>query len=181
MTKLVYSSAAETVAVEQTGKLNLLVVEDDEADAYLIGRALSDNPVVGSVAQARNGLEALEMVERGGFVPEIAFIDLRMPLMSGFDLMLAFTHLPQANFPMVVLTSSSAPKDAIRSRLRNAVRVIVKPDTVAEMYAVLQSAIETVCRAGLATAMSARTPAYPVMGRRQPSLRRRPSDPEVPT
>jgi hypothetical protein len=46
---------------------------------------------------------------------------------------------------MVVLTSSASPADAIRSRLRSAIRVVTKPDTVAAMYAVLKTTIEGVC------------------------------------
>jgi CheY-like chemotaxis protein len=125
--------------------LSLLLVEDDEADAYLIGRALTDNPAIGKVTHARDGVEALRMVERGEVEPDLAFIDLHMPLMDGFALLVAFTNSYSVTFPMVVLTSSSSPSDAIRSRLRNAVRVITKPDSVAEMQALLKAVIRDVC------------------------------------
>jgi CheY-like chemotaxis protein len=80
----------------------------------------------------------------GGLEPDIAFIDLRMPRMDGFELMAAFTVRGDLAFPMVALTSSSAPDDAIRSRLRNAVRVLIKPDTVPEMSAALKNSIDAV-------------------------------------
>ena len=126
----------------------ILVVEDDEADAYLICRALSDNPAVGRVVHARDGLEALALVERGEVKPDLAFIDLRMPRMDGFDLLVAFSSCLKLDFPMVVLTSSAARRDAIRSRLRRAIRVITKPDKVAELYAVLETTVEDLIRPG---------------------------------
>src|SRR5580658_5683531 len=66
--------------------LCVLVAEDDEADAFLLGRTLADYPAVGKVVHARDGIEALAMVERGEVAPDLAFIDLHMPRMNGFDL-----------------------------------------------------------------------------------------------
>ena len=69
--------------------------------------------------------------------------------MGGLDLLVALTgRAADAGFPMVVLTSSSAPADAIRSKLRSATRVVTKPRTVMELYAVLTTTIEAVCPSG---------------------------------
>jgi CheY-like chemotaxis protein len=127
--------------------LSILLVEDDEADAYLIHRALWDHPAVGEIVHVRDGVEAVAMVERGGLDPDLALIDLRMPRIDGFALLVAFSNNVELTFPMVVLTSSSAPDDAIRSRLRNALRVIVKPETIAEMSAALKASIDAAWRA----------------------------------
>jgi CheY-like chemotaxis protein len=169
------SASPARVGVRQL-HLCVLMVEDNEADAYLIGRALADNPMVARVVHAHDGYEALDMVDRGLVTPDLAIIDLHMPRMNGFDLMLAFSTRPQLNFPMVVLTSSSAPKDAIRSRLRSALRVVIKPDTVTELYAMIQSAIETTCHPnadGSNTRLVGPQP-HPLMNRRPPTLRRQP-------
>jgi CheY-like chemotaxis protein len=155
--------------------LCILAVEDDDADAYLICRALGDNPAVGKVVHARDGVAALAMVESGEVAPDIAFIDLRMPRMDGFDLLVAVATQPRLGFPMVVLTSSGSPDDAIRSRLRGATRVIAKPATVAELYAVLKAAIEAICPGGRAGAT--RPPLNPGlqrMGQAGTRLRRAP-------
>src|ERR1700692_4611622 len=94
-------------------------VEDDDADSYLISHALADIPAIGAVVLARDGLEALSLVDRGVIVPDLALIDLHMPRLSGFGLLFAFAGRTAPVFPMVVLTSSSSPTDAIRSRLRS--------------------------------------------------------------
>jgi CheY-like chemotaxis protein len=164
----------ETVAFAPRPGLCVLVVEDDDADSYLIGRALEDNPAIGTMFHARDGIEALAMVERGEVSPDLALIDLHMPRMDGFGLLFALSGRPGPDFPMVVLTSSSSPSDAIRSRLRSAVRVVTKPDTVAEMYAVLNTTIEAVCRSGarIAHQRATKTADYLVLNAPVAGLRR---------
>ena len=135
----------ETIAPGLPAGLCVLLVEDDDADTYLIGRALEDNPAIGTIFHARDGIEALAMLERGEVAPDLALIDLHMPRMDGFGLLFALSGREGPSFPLVVLTSSSSPSDAIRSRLRRASRVITKPDTIAEMYALLETTIEAVC------------------------------------
>jgi two-component system response regulator len=141
--------------------LCVLVVEDDDADVYLIHRALADNPAIGAIVLARDGIEALALIDRGVVAPDLALIDLHMPRMDGFGLLFAFAGRPEPKFPMVVLTSSSSPGDAVRSRLRRAIRVVTKPDTITEMYAVLKTTIEGVCHPNARNKISSlRAPEY---------------------
>ncbi len=111
--------------------LRIMIVEDDEADAYLIKKVLSEHPRTGQVIRAIDGVDALEMLA-GGLLPDIAFIDLNMPRMNGF----ALVHelgVRRLSFPMVVLTSSSAPSDLSRRRLARAGQVLTKPPAVSQM------------------------------------------------
>jgi CheY-like chemotaxis protein len=151
------SSPKAAAAAEESGRsagLCVLVVEDDEADAYLISRALSRHPSVGTVVRAPDGVEALRMVEQGEVAPDLAFIDLHMPRKNGFNLLAAFGGA-ELSFPMVVLTSSTAPTDAVRSRLRGAMRVVTKPETVDGMEEALAYAIAAVLPIGSRPAAAA--------------------------
>jgi CheY-like chemotaxis protein len=175
------AALADAVVLDQAPGLCVLVVEDDDADTYLINRALEDNPAVGTMFHASDGAEALAMVERGEVAPDPALIDLQMPRMDGFGLLSALSGRAAPAFPMVVLTSSSSPTDAIRSRLRSAVRVVTKPDTVAEMYAVLKMTIEAVCRrpgVSIANPRPGKTPDYLLFSAPAARLRRPASDDE---
>ncbi len=124
--------------------ISVLLVEDDDTDAYLIGRVLSDNDAVASISRAKDGLQALAMVEAEKVSPDLALIDLHMPRMGGLELLVAFANLKVPRFPMIVVTSSSSQSDALRARLRSAVQVVVKPDTATEFDVVLKDAIEGV-------------------------------------
>ena len=132
----------------QRAALCVLVVEDDEADAYLISRALERQPTIGAVVRAPDGVKALRMVDLGEVAPDLAFIDLHMPLENGFDTLAAFAGRAGRAFPMVVLTSSSAPADALRSRLGGALQVINKPDTTEALEIALAAAIDAICPLG---------------------------------
>jgi len=174
------AALGETVILAPRRGLCVLVVEDDDADSYLIARALEDNPAIGTIFHAHDGIEALSMVERGEVAPDLALIDLHMPRMDGFGLLSALSRRAEPGFPMMVLTSSSSPTDAIRSRLRSAIRVVTKPDTVAEMYSVLKTAIEAICRPGARDPRPGRTPGYLLVGGPTPvALRRAPADQET--
>lgn len=128
--------------------ISVLLVEDDDTDAYLIGRVLSDNDAVANISRAKDGLQALAMVEAAEVSPDLALIDLHMPRMDGLELLVAFANLKGPRFPMIVVTSSSSQSDALRARLRSAVQVVVKPDTVTELDRVLKDAIEGVIGPG---------------------------------
>jgi signal transduction histidine kinase len=145
------ASEAMTVrrtAAPATDDLCVLVVEDSEADAYLIHRALFNHPAVGQVVHAHDGLEAQEMIDSGAVRPDLAFIDLQMPRLNGLELLVALACRAQCDFPMVVLTSSSLEADRLRSRIRGAVRVITKPNSVDQLAAALTVSIDAACAGG---------------------------------
>jgi CheY-like chemotaxis protein len=90
-------------------------------------------------------MEAQRLVQSGAVRPDLAFVDLHMPLMGGVELMEAFSAGKAGTFPSVVLTSSAAMSVAVSDRLSGVARVVLKPDTLAELIAVLRSAVDTVC------------------------------------
>jgi chemotaxis family two-component system response regulator Rcp1 len=118
-------------------RLRILLVEDDAADAYLIRRALKGMPRVVEVVLAENGVEALELIERGAIKPDLAFVDLRMPRKDGFALLRDFAISDSAKFPAVVLTSSKSGEDTVRSKKRGAIQFVTKPRTEQKLAAAL--------------------------------------------
>jgi chemotaxis family two-component system response regulator Rcp1 len=132
-----YYLADAYAASARKKKLRILLVEDDAADAYLIRRALKTNPRVGEVVLAENGVEALELIERGAIKPDLAFIDLRMPRKDGFALLRDFASNSEAKFPSVVLTSSKSGEDTVRYKKRGAIQFVTKPRTEQKLAAAL--------------------------------------------
>lgn len=114
-------------------RLEVLVVEDDEADAFLIRSALRNIPRVSRVVLAEDGVEALEWIDSGLINPDVAIIDLHMPRKNGFSLLVELSCRAKANITTIVLTSSKASADAARSKLRGADCFLTKPDTIEEL------------------------------------------------
>jgi two-component system chemotaxis sensor kinase CheA len=129
------------MAPGRSKRLQILLVEDDEADVYLIRRSLARNPRVREVVLAENGVD---LIDRGGVKPDLALIDLNMPRKDGFALLRDFTTRASAQFPSVVLTSSRARADVVRCLGRGAVAFLTKSKTVGEMAAELDRLIERV-------------------------------------
>jgi CheY-like chemotaxis protein len=124
--------------------LKVLLVEDDEPDAYLIEQSLSGNPKVGEILRAEDGVKALELVDKGWFSPDLAIIDIRMPRKDGLALLRDFAAMEQGGFPKVVLTSSAARADIRDAIHGGAVEFITKPASRRKLIAELDRVIANV-------------------------------------
>src|SRR6478672_7941228 len=95
-------------------RIHLLLVEDDDLDVMNVHRALAQAPEVASITVARDGVDALKMLRSGEVALErlVVLVDLRMPRMSGLDLLkeLRADHRLK-RLPTVVLTTSDDPHD----------------------------------------------------------------------
>jgi CheY-like chemotaxis protein len=121
--------------------LRVLLVEDDDADVYLIRRALAELPKVAEVRVARDGVEAIELIDSWSSGPDLAIIDLKMPRKDGFTLLREFAARKSAAFPAIVLTSSKAGADVYRAKKRGAVEFITKPNGVDRLKNALGEAL----------------------------------------
>lgn len=136
--------SCDSDTMNSSSGLQILLVEDDEADAYLIKNALNNNSRISCVVHAKDGVEALEMLENGMASPDLAIVDLHMPRKNGFSLLLDFAAADHARFPSVVLTSSRSGADALRSRKRGAGAVVVKPNTMQKLTCALDELISAI-------------------------------------
>ncbi|MEJ7596517.1 MAG: response regulator [Kofleriaceae bacterium] len=111
-------------------RIHLLLVEDDDLDVMNVHRALAQAAEVASITVARDGIEALILL-RGDELPMerlVILIDLRMPRMSGLDLLKelrADSRLKR--IPTVVLTTSDDPHDRDAAFCLGAAGYFVKP------------------------------------------------------
>jgi DNA-binding response OmpR family regulator len=102
---------------------DVLLVEDDAHEAELVVRALG--PRV-RVLTAPDGDSALEMMLASP--PRLVLLDLKMGGASGFEVLATVRGAPAlASVPVVVLTSSSDPRDVARAYELGAHGYVVKP------------------------------------------------------
>src|SRR3569833_2933961 len=70
--------------------VNILLVEDDQLDVMDIKRSLSKLNILFNLNTAKNGQEAVSLLNdsaSGGSLPDIALIDINMPKMNGLELL----------------------------------------------------------------------------------------------
>jgi two-component system, response regulator len=97
----------------------ILLVEDNPDDEHLTLRALKKVPARLDVSVARDGQEAIDHLEQTASLPDLVLLDLKLPKISGLDVLRRTRqNLRTADLLIVVLTSSDEPSD-IRSSYRH--------------------------------------------------------------
>jgi len=131
--------------VNEFETVEILLVEDSDADAELISRALRKNNLVNNVVRLRDGVEALEFVfregafsRRGGGQPRLILLDLKMPKLGGIEVLRRMKADERTKvIPVVMLTSSAEEQDVLESYKLGVNSYLVKPVDFAAFAAVI--------------------------------------------
>jgi len=119
-----------------TGSVDLLLVEDQPSDAELALRALRDLDLGTEIHLVENGAEALDFVfGRNGYdartveeAPGVILLDLKLPKVSGHDVLRALkSDARTEDLPVVVLSSSRESRDVKRCYELGVNSYVVKP------------------------------------------------------
>lgn len=113
----------------------MLLVEDDARDVELTLEALEESNLANEVDIARDGKEALDyLYYRGRFAdraqgtPAVVLLDLKMPKVSGIDVLRQIKSDENLKMiPVVVLSSSGEERDVIESYTLGVNAYVVKP------------------------------------------------------
>jgi two-component system, response regulator len=105
----------------------LLLVEDNEDEELLTIRALRKNHIHNPVVVARDGQEAIDVL-CGGLIPAVVILDLKLPKLSGLQVLERVRSNPRTRLlPVVVLTSSREEQDIVESYRLGANSYVRKP------------------------------------------------------
>ena len=115
------------------GECNILLVEDNPADARLAVEAFRETNVTCGVDIVDDGIKAMQYLRREAPYqasprPDLILLDLNLPRMNGREVLAelkADVHLQQ--IPVVVLTTSAAAKDVENAYSLHANCYITKP------------------------------------------------------
>lgn len=125
--------------------IEILLVEDDEGDVLLTTEALEASKVTNNMHVARNGEEALKFLRREqGYHdvprPDIVLLDLNLPRIDGREVLAQIKSDPELRrIPIVVLTTSEAEEDILRSYDLHANAYVTKPVDFERFLEVIQS------------------------------------------
>lgn len=114
----------------------ILLVEDNEDDVFLMQRALKAAGIRNPLQLASDGAMALDYLSGAGKfsdrslfpLPEIIFLDLKLPVKNGFEVLSWIRNQAELEgLPVVILSSSEEPKDSKRAADLRADSYLVKP------------------------------------------------------
>jgi len=113
--------------------IEILLVEDNPGDARLTQEALHEGKIRNNLHHARDGVEALAFLKHEGEFanapkPDLVLLDLNLPRKDGREVLAEMKQDPRLRtIPVVVLTTSEAENDIVRSYELHANCYITKP------------------------------------------------------
>lgn len=113
--------------------IDILLVEDSAADVRLTREALRNTKVINRLTVANDGVQALSMLRNQGQYadlprPDLILLDLNLPRKDGRTVLAEIKQDPDLKrIPVVVVTSSAAEEDVVRSYDLHANCYVTKP------------------------------------------------------
>lgn len=113
--------------------IDILLVEDSAADVRLTREALRDTKLINRLTVASDGVQALAMLRKQGEYanlprPDLILLDLNLPKKNGRAVLEEIKQEPDLKrIPVVVVTSSTAEEDVVRSYDLHANCYVTKP------------------------------------------------------
>jgi CheY-like chemotaxis protein len=113
--------------------IDVLLVEDDPGDTLMIREAFADNKVRNSLTCVTDGVQAMEYLRREGEYagarrPDLILLDLNLPRKDGREVLAEIKgDADLFTIPVVVLTTSQAEEDVLRSYKLHANAYVTKP------------------------------------------------------
>ncbi len=113
--------------------IDVLLVEDDPGDVLMTREAFEENKVANRLAVVPDGVDAMAFLRKEGEyadapTPDLVLLDLNLPRMDGREVLAAMKSDPELRrIPVVVLTTSEAEEDVLRSYSLHANAYVTKP------------------------------------------------------
>jgi len=122
----------------------VLLVEDNHGDVLLTKRAFGEAKIANHLSVANTGEEAVAMLRKEGAwekmqTPDIVLLDLNLPQMSGQDVLKIIKEDAKLkHIPVIILSSSRAEQDVVKSYDLHANGYVVKPVNLEKFNEVVQ-------------------------------------------
>jgi len=122
--------------MKKSGVVEILLVEDNQADEELTLRALKKGKIANTIFVVRDGAEALDYLFCKGeyrdrdtlLRPKVILLDLKLPKIDGLEVLRQIRNSDLTRLiPVVVLTSSREERDIVESYRLGVNSFIVKP------------------------------------------------------
>ena len=119
---------------DNAAPFDILLVEDEPADAHLVRSALKESRIYCNLHHAVDGIDALDFLrgqgetKRSALNPDMILLDLNMPRMNGREFLAEIkADAALKAIPVVVLTTSDVERDVVASYRMGAAGYITKP------------------------------------------------------
>lgn len=114
-------------------KIQILLVEDNDGDILLISEALEEGRILNELQIAKDGQEAILLLTKAGeyinaITPDIILLDINLPKKNGHEVLKFIkNNAALKQIPVIMLTTSSTPRDVVEAYREHANCYITKP------------------------------------------------------
>lgn len=111
----------------------VLLIEDDPGDRLLVEEVFDEQGASGNLRSVEDGVQALDYLHRRAEFadatrPDLILLDLNLPRVNGREVLERIKSDPDlASIPVIVLTTSAAEEDVLRSYSAHASAYVTKP------------------------------------------------------
>jgi len=90
--------------------LKILVVDDDMINRKLLQMLLKKHPMISDIIEAKNGSEALDIVDKESDI-NLILLDIMMPILDGVGFLKIFrANMKSSHIPVIVLSTDDSRK-----------------------------------------------------------------------
>ncbi len=128
--------------------IEILLLEDEAADAYLVKIALKENKILARLHHVVDGYEGLSFLQQKDEYsnmprPDLILLDLNMPRMNGYEFLAAVKNDERfKSIPIVVLTTSDVESDVVSAYQLGAASYITKPTGIDQFMSMINKISE---------------------------------------
>ena len=114
-------------------KLQTLIIEDEELARTLLRSYLKDHPDIEIIGECENGFDGVKAINEKK--PDLVFLDIQMPKITGFEMIELLDHKPQ------IIFTTAYDQYALKAFELNAVDYLLKPFSKERMLMAIEKVI----------------------------------------
>ncbi len=134
-------------------KLRTIIVEDEELARNLMKSFLKDNEDIEIIAECENGFEGVKQINE--LKPDLVFLDIQMPKITGFELLELLEHKPH------IIFATAYDQYALKAFEYNAADYLLKPYSKDRLNEAVQKVIERVRSEGSQSDIAEKVSEFP--------------------
>lgn len=118
--------------------MKIFLADDDEDDRISFVDALTEIPLDTQITQFTNGVELMDRLYADDKLPDVIFLDLKMPMMDGFECLEDIRNVDKLlNIPVVIYSTSFHKKEVETLKETGATRYLKKPSSFNQLKTML--------------------------------------------
>ncbi|MDX8338607.1 response regulator [Draconibacterium sp. IB214405] len=136
-----------------TEKLRTIIVEDEELARNLMKSFLADNEAIELIAECENGFEGVKQINE--LKPDLVFLDIQMPKITGFELLELLEHRPN------IIFATAYDQYALKAFDYNAADYLLKPYSKDRLDEAIQKVVERIQTEGKESDVAVKVSDFP--------------------